>query len=29
MVAKMKNYPTPYILSDEEIEQAQQVMERV
>ena len=29
MVARQKNYPPPYILSDEEIEAAQQIMERV
>lgn len=29
MVAKKKGYPYPYILSDEEIEQYQQIMERI
>jgi DNA polymerase III delta prime subunit len=29
MVAKSKGYPSPYILSDEEIDKAQAIMERV
>ena len=29
MIARKKGYPPPYILSDDEIEKAQQIMERV